>query len=287
MDKNILEPSYKGKVRDVYDLGDQLLLSASDRVSAFDFVFKETFINKGKILTNISNHWFSLIDQVPNHTISNKVSDFPKKYQDPRFEERTVLVHKAKRIDYECIVRGYLMGSGYKDYLKNQKICGVPLPTGLQLGSKLPNPIFTPTTKSDIQDKPITYDELSEKIGIELASTLRDISINLFEWANKKLEKIGIILLDTKLEFGMIDNKISLIDEVFTPDSSRFCKIEEYKDALIKKQSPPSYDKQVLRDYLESISWDKKPPIPSIPNEIIEKTLAKYKEIEEKILCLS
>ncbi len=274
----------RGKVRDVYDLGSQLLLVASDRISAFDFVLPTPVPDKGKILNEISAFWFKKLDRViANHLITTDVSKYPEvaKPFAAQLDRRSMLVQKTDKLEVECIVRGYLAGSGWKDYQKTRTICGIELPKGLSESEKLPEPIFTPTTKAEggAHDENMTFDELAAQIGAPLAQTLKKKSLELYEAGRAWAESRGIILADTKFEFGMIGGQPILIDEVMTPDSSRFWDQKIYA----KGRSQDSFDKQFVRDYLESIKWDKKPPVPELPAEIVQKTKQKYLEAYERI----
>ncbi|MDH5721401.1 MAG: phosphoribosylaminoimidazolesuccinocarboxamide synthase [Spirochaetia bacterium] len=284
------KPDYTGKVRDIYHLDNSMLLVATDRISAFDVVFNEGIPDRGKILTRISNHWFHLLSEFDNHILETDFNKFPEpfnKYPE-LFAERSVLVKKAERIDFECVVRGFLLGSGYKEYEKSGTVCGEKLPSGLSKGGRLPEPIFTPATKVDKgHDENVSFDYMRDKLGDELAGKLKDLSIKAYNTVYEKLYKNGILLADTKLEFGILDNKIILIDEIFTPDSSRFFKIDEYENAVKTGENPPSFDKQIIRDYLETLDWNKNPPPPPLPEDIIEKSGKKYKEIEEIVLCIT
>ncbi len=274
----------RGKVRDVYDLGSQLLLVASDRISAFDFVLPTAVPDKGKVLNEISVFWFKKLETViANHLITADVKKYPedaKKYA-AQLERRSMLVQKTEKLEVECIVRGYLSGSGWKDYQKTRSICGIQLPAGLVESEKLPEPIFTPTTKAEggAHDENMTFDELAQQIGLPLAQTLKRKSLDLYEAGRAWAESRGIILADTKFEFGMVGGQPILIDEVMTPDSSRFWDVKTYQ----KGRSQDSFDKQFVRDYLESIKWDKKPPVPELPKEIVEKTQQKYMDAFERI----
>jgi len=269
---------HKGKVRNVYEVENGLILCASDRISAFDVVFPNGIPSKGKILTAISNKWFSLFSDIPNHIISTYVENFPestKKYKDI-LKDRSVYVKKCKRIDIECVVRGYIIGSGWKEYEKSNEVCGIKLPKGLKMAEKLPEPIFTPAIKNEkLHDENISFEKMKDIVGSELSEKLKDISINIYNRAYKKLFEKNIIIADTKFEFGLFNENITLIDELFTPDSSRFWPLESYKAG----ESPISYDKQYLRNYLETTTWDKTPPAPPLPENIIEKTREKYLEI--------
>ena len=273
----------KGKVRNVYDLGDKLLIIVTDRISAFDVVFPNLIPNKGRVLNSISEFWFNYTsDIVGNHMVTTDVGQYPAELQ--KFSEelkgRSMLVNKVQMIEAECIVRGYLEGSGLKDYRKTGCICGIKLPEGLRQGDKLPEPIFTPSTKAhEGHDENVSFEVLADKIGLEMAHKLKDTSIALYKKASSHAESKGLILADTKFEFGTLDGKLVVADEMFTPDSSRFWATDEYEPGRPQK----SFDKQFLRDYLESINWDKKPPAPQIPEEVVTKTEQKYLEAYEKI----
>jgi phosphoribosylaminoimidazole-succinocarboxamide synthase len=281
-----IKPPRRGKVRDIYDLDDNLLLVASDRISAFDVVLPEGIPGKGRVLNTISKYWFEQTeDIVQNHMISTDVDDYPEELRKHRevLEGRSMLVRKTKPLPVECIVRGYISGSGWKEYKKSNSICGIPLPPGLQESSKLETPIFTPSTKAEegTHDENISFERVAELLGIELAERVRDVSIALYSRARDIAEKKGIIIADTKFEFG-IDEKtgeLILIDEALTPDSSRFWPMDEYKPGGPQK----SFDKQFVRDYLESLDWDKRPPAPSLPSEIVRKTSQKYYEALERL----
>jgi len=275
----------KGKVRDIYDMKDSLLIIVTDRISAFDYVLPTPIPDKGKVLNQISEFWFNqLADIVPHHLITDKTSELPESaatYAD-KLAGRFMIVKKAEKFPVECIVRGYLSGSGWKEYQKKGSICGIELPKGLRESEKLPEPIFTPTTKEDgdgKHDENITLEEMGKQIGIHRAKALKDISIALYKKALRIAEKQGIIIADTKFEFGMLDSKIILIDEVLTPDSSRFWD----KSSFAPGKSQPSYDKQFIRDYLESVNWNKQPPAPELPTEIVEKTRDKYIAIYKRL----
>jgi phosphoribosylaminoimidazole-succinocarboxamide synthase len=274
----------RGKVRDVYDLGDRLLMVASDRISAFDYVLPTPVPDKGKILTQISRFWFDLTtDIVPNHLIAVAVDQFPSSLTAYRsqLEGRTMLVRKTDKINIECVVRGYLAGSGWKEYQKNGKVCGVPLPPGLRESDRLPEPIFTPATKEEQgkHDENISFERMAEIVGKPLATSLKDISLALYKKAADIAEARGLILCDTKFEFGQLNGKITLIDEILTPDSSRFWDKTDYKPG----QSQDSFDKQYVRDYLESIQWNKQPPVPELPEEVVTKTRQKYIDAFKRI----
>jgi len=288
----MITPFYRGKVRDLYDADPYIILVASDRLSAFDVVFHESIPDKGKILTGISCFWFNTIRKsglhqslnFTDHMVSSNISEFPEPYNNYQpFLDRSVLVKKTKRIDYECVVRGYLAGSGYKDYLKTGSVCGHKLPPGLALASKLPSPIFTPATKAPEgkHDENISIETMRADLG-DLAIRLEDISIAIFRFASELMLREGIILCDTKFEFGLLDGNIVLIDEVLTPDSSRYWNLKTYSTG----SNPPGYDKQYVRDFLENSGWNKEPPPPMLPSEVIAKTQSLYKEIESKIQSL-
>ncbi|MCG6144830.1 phosphoribosylaminoimidazolesuccinocarboxamide synthase [Leptospira bandrabouensis] len=279
-------PSYKGKVRDVYDLGDSLLLVATDRISAFDVVFEEPVLDKGKILTRISTAWFRQFPTIPNHLITDDVSKFPPPFQNEEFlKGRSVLVKKAKRIDFECVVRGYLTGSAWKEYKTEGTIAHVPYPKGLEESYQFETPIFTPARKNDSgHDENVSESVMEREVGKELFSQLKEISLFLYNRAHNLMAKQGILLCDTKFEFGLVDGKPILIDEILTPDSSRYWDASTY--ALGK--TPASFDKQILRNWLESTDWDKNPPAPALPESLILELRKKYLELEDKItLCLS
>jgi len=274
----------RGKVRDIYDLGDALLMISSDRLSAFDVIMSEGIPCKGRILTSMTEFWLThLSDIVPNHLISTDINDFPeecKKYSDI-LAGRSMLVKKAEPLAAECIVRGYITGSGWKDYQKTGAICGIELPSGLKESEAFPDPIFTPSTKADVgdHDENVSFDQISEIIGRETAEKLCDLTIKIYKRAREIAEQRGIIIADTKLEFGMIDNEIILIDEVLTPDSSRFWPQDTYEPG----RSQMSFDKQFVRDYLLTLDWDKSPPPPALPEDIISRTKEKYVEAYTKL----
>ncbi|WP_010680942.1 phosphoribosylaminoimidazolesuccinocarboxamide synthase [Acetivibrio cellulolyticus] len=273
----------KGKVRNVYDLGDKILIIVTDRISAFDVVFPNLIPNKGKVLNSISEFWFNYTkDIVGNHVITTDVSQYPEGLS--QFKEelqgRSMLVKKIKMVEAECIVRGYLEGSGLKDYKATGSICGIKLPEGLRQGDKLPEPIFTPSTKaSEGHDQNVSFEELCKEIGTDLANQLKETSIALYNKASKYAESKGIILADTKFEFGLEDGKLVVADEMFTPDSSRFWDMNEYEPGRPQK----SFDKQFLREYIESTDWDKKPPAPVLPDDVIRNTELKYIEAYERL----
>ena len=271
----------KGKVRDVYDLGEHLLLVATDRISAFDVIMPNGIPDKGKILTQMSLFWFDLTsDIVENHLVAHRVEDFPSRLQEysDLLEGRSMLVKKADSYPIECVARGYLAGGGWSDYQNDGAICGIKLPAGLQLAERLPETIFTPATKADSgHDENIPFDEAAKVVGVQALTRLRELTLSLYEKARIHALEQGIIISDTKFEFGHIDGKIILIDEILTPDSSRFWPASSYKVGT----SPLSFDKQYVRDYLETLDWDKTPPAPELPEEIVMKTREKYLEAYE------
>lgn len=269
----------RGKVRDIYDLGDKLLLVASDRISAFDVILPTLIPDKGKILTRLSEFWFDVMKHiVPHHLISTRVEEFPPECQPHKaeLEGRSMLVKKSLPAPVECIVRGYLVGSGWKDYQQSGAVCGIPLPRGLVEAARLDQPIFTPSTKAPVgaHDVNITFDEMASKIGRKRAEKMRDATIAIYSRARDFAEKKGILIADTKLEFGIEGDDILLIDEVLTPDSSRFWPADGYKPG----KTPDSFDKQFVRDYLVNLPWDMKSPPPALPPEIVKKTQEKYAE---------
>ena len=275
----------RGKVRDIYDLGDRLLIVATDRISAFDVVMPDPIPDKGKILTQLSRFWFNLTQEIiSNHIISTKAEEYPKEcrayHEDLR--DRSMLVMKADPLPVECVVRGYLSGSGWEEYQKKGEVCGISLPKGLVESSKLVNPIFTPATKAEIglHDENINFEKMEKIVGKDLAQQLKSISLAVYLKARDFAEKKGIIIADTKMEFGIKDGKLLLIDELLTPDSSRFWPENEYREGGSQK----SFDKQFLRDYLLSIRWDKNPPAPRLPEEVIRKTREKYLEAYERLV---
>ena len=280
-----IKPDAQGKVRDLYDLGDSLLFVATDRISAFDYILEDEIPYKGRVLTQLSRFWFELLDGViDNHLISMDVEDLPEKFQPyaDYLEGRFMLVKKAQMFPVECIVRGYLAGSGLKEYQKQGTVCGIQLPEGLQNSSKLPEPIFTPSTKAEIgeHDENISFEQCAKLVGEEDAAALRSLALKVYTTAADYAAGKGIIIADTKFEFGVIDGKIILADEVLTPDSSRFWPGDQYTVG----QSQPSFDKQFVRDWLTA-NWDKesgtKPP--RLPEDIIQKTSEKYIQAYETI----
>ncbi len=271
-----LTPSARGKVRDIYDLGDKLLIVATDRLSAFDVILPTPIPDKGKVLTQLSAFWFDLLkDVVPNHVIS--ATEFPAPFD--KFEAelagRSMLVKKTEALPIECVVRGYVSGSGWKDYRVSGRICGIDLPAGLQESDRLPRAIFTPATKAvSGHDENISFEQASALIGTELAESVRDVSLKLYERAAAHAEPRGIIVADTKFEFGLLNGELIWIDEALTPDSSRFWPAAHYSPG----GPQASFDKQFVRDYLERMRWPKTPPGPELPLEVVEATRAKYRE---------
>ncbi len=273
----------KGKVRNVYDLGDKLLIVVTDRISAFDVVFDELIPNKGKVLNSISAFWFDYTkDVIGNHVITTDVSEYPMGLSEfkEELQGRSMLVKKVEMLSAECIVRGYLEGSGLKEYQQTGTVCGIKLPAGLKQADKLPEPIFTPSTKeSEGHDINVSFEYLCEKIGVEMATKLKEASINLYLKASKHAESKGLILADTKFEFGIFDGELVVADEMFTPDSSRFWAMDDYQPGRAQK----SFDKQFLREYLETLDWNKQPPAPKLPQDVIDNTAAKYIEAYERL----
>ena len=269
----------RGKVRDVYETGaDQLLIVATDRLSAFDVVMSEGIPGKGWVLTQLSCFWFEMFGKTfPNHFLSSKLSDYPAELHGfaDQLDGRSMLVRKAEPFPIECVVRGYLAGSGLKEYRATGKVCGIGLPAGLSEGSKFDQPIFTPATKATTgHDENITWDEAASTVGRETAQKLRDLSLELYSKGRDYAAERGIIIADTKFEWGRSGNEIILIDEVLTPDSSRFWPQQDY----LPGRPQPSFDKQFVRDYLESLHWNKQPPPPSLPPEVVDKTSEKYRQ---------
>jgi len=275
----------RGKVRDVYDLGDKLLIVSTDRISCFDVVLSDGIPDKGRILTGLSCFWFDFLKEVSaHHLITSDVSKFPgelEKYKS-LIDGRSMLVKKTKPFPVECIVRGYLSGSGWKEYKEKESVCGLKLPSGLRESDKLPEVLFTPSTKADVgHDMNVSQQYIEDLIGTARAGQLRDLSVSIYKKASKYALERGIIIADTKFEFGVDSNgkDIILIDEVLTPDSSRFWPKDQYRPGIPQ----PSFDKQFVRDYLESLNWNKTPPAPNLPGEIIKKTSQKYLEAYKRI----
>ncbi len=271
-----ITPAARGKVRDIYDLGDKLLIVATDRLSAFDVVLPTPIPDKGRVLTQLSLFWFNLLkDVVPNHVLS--ATDFPAPFDSHKDDlaGRSMVVRKAQPLPVECVVRGYVSGSGWKDYRATGKICGIALPVSLRESDRLPQPIFTPATKAAVgHDENISFEQAASLIGKELAERVRAISLEIYRRASAYAEPRGILLADTKFEFGLFHNDLIWIDEALTPDSSRFWPAAQYKPG----GPQPSFDKQFVRDYLERIQWSKTPPGPELPPEVVAATRAKYRE---------
>ncbi len=271
----------RGKVRDVYDLGDRYLFVATDRISAFDVVLSPGIPDKGSILTQISNFWFHRFTGLENHLLESDFDKFPddiRKHDELR--GRSVIVKKCKVVPVECVARGYLVGSGLKEYRETGSVCGIQLEPSLTTASKLRHPIFTPATKEDTgHDINISFEQMAKITGEELATKLRDLTIEIYEEAANYALSRGIIIADTKFEFGLIDDRVIWIDEALTPDSSRFWPADQY----VVGKNPPSYDKQFVRDWLESTGWDKNPPAPELPSDVVEKTREKYLEAYKQL----
>jgi phosphoribosylaminoimidazole-succinocarboxamide synthase len=271
-----------GKVREIFDLGDTLLFVASDRISAFDVILPDPIPHKGAVLNQISTFWFKRFNTIRNHLVTANFEEFPKKLQPFReqLDGRSMIVTKTKPLAVECVVRGYLAGSGWKEYQESQSVCGIELPAGLKLASQLPEPIFTPATKEEQgHDENIDMKRCAQILGDEIANRVKTLSLEIYSRGREHAGQKGIIVADTKFEFGVVDGKLLLIDECLTPDSSRFWP----KDQYVLGQSPPSFDKQFVRDYLETLDWDKTPPAPSLPQDVIAKTSAKYVEAFERL----
>jgi phosphoribosylaminoimidazole-succinocarboxamide synthase len=268
----------RGKVRDVYALGERLLIVATDRLSAFDYVLPTGIPDKGKVLTQLSVFWFDFLREVtPTHFLTADVDEYPEPlpgYRD-QLEGRSMLVKRAQITPIECVARGYLSGSGWKDYQSTGGVCGIPLPAGMQESERLPEPIFTPATKAQSgHDENISFEAVAGQVGPDLAGRLRDLTLGIYRRAAEYAQRRGILIADTKFEFGFVDGELVLADEVLTPDSSRFWPAETYRPG----GPQPSYDKQYVRDYLESIQWNKQPPAPPLPPEVAAKTSEKYKD---------
>jgi len=273
----------KGKVRDIYDLGDELLIVACDRISAYDHVLHPGIPGKGKILSQLTNFWFEhFASLVPNHLLATEVIDYPESlrpFEDSLFG-RSVLVRKAEVVPFECVVRGYLAGSGHREYLETGEVCGIPLPPGLQRAERLPHPIFTPATKAETgHDENVSFDVMCEGAGEELSRRLRDLSLEIYEGGVELAAKSGIILADTKFEFGLVDGEIVIIDEVLTPDSSRFWEADQWEPGV----EPVSLDKQYVRNWLDASGWDHESPPPTLPDEVVLGTLNRYVEAFQRI----
>jgi phosphoribosylaminoimidazole-succinocarboxamide synthase len=270
-----LPPPRRGKVRDVYDLGETLLIVACDRISAYDHVLRPGVPGKGKVLNQLSNFWFARLGKVPNHLLATDPSDFPAELQPHRdhLAGRAVLVRKAQVVPFECVARGYLAGSAYKEYQRDGRACGIALPPGLQRASQLPEPIFTPATKAESgHDENVSYDYVAAAIGDELAGRLRDVTLDLYGLAAAHAADRGLLLADTKLEFGLAGDELLLIDEVFTPDSSRYWDAAAWKPG----EEPASFDKQFVRNWLDGSGWDHESAPPELPPEVVEGTRDRY-----------
>lgn len=274
----------RGKVRDIYDLGDKLLIISTDRLSAFDVVMPNGINDKGAVLTELSAFWFNQTGHiVKNHMITINVDEMPEvcKQHKDILQGRSMLVHKAKPLLAECVIRGYITGSGLKEYNKTGKICGITLPAGLKESDKLSEPLFTPSTKADVgHDESIDYKRLEEIVGADTAKKLEDYTMKIYKFAADYALKKGIIIADTKLEFGTLNGEIILIDEAITPDSSRFWYADKYKPG----QAQDSMDKQVVRNYLETLDWDKTPPAPVLPDNIVKEAQKRYREIADRLI---
>jgi phosphoribosylaminoimidazole-succinocarboxamide synthase len=272
-----------GKVREVFDLGNAFLLVATDRISAFDCVMPNGIPRKGEVLTQISHFWFEKFSSlVPNHLLAKSTDPLPANLQPyaDKLALRSMIVKKAEPLAIECIVRGYLSGSGWKEYKKSQTVCGIKLPAGLTESAELPEPIFTPSTKAESgHDENISFEEACKISGTEIATQARDLSLKIYKAGRDYARERGIIIADTKFEFGLYEGQLILIDEVLTPDSSRFWPASEYAPG----KGQPSFDKQFVRDYLETLDWNKQPPAPELPKEVVEKTTEKYLEAYEKL----
>jgi phosphoribosylaminoimidazole-succinocarboxamide synthase len=269
-------PCRRGKVRDIYDLGDRLVIIATDRISAFDWVLPTGIPGKGRILTALTRFWLQWLG-VPHHLLSTELQDLPTVFQRPELSGRVMLTIKATVVPIECVARGYLAGSGWKEYCQYGSVCGIALPPGLLQASQLPEPLFTPATKAEIgeHDENISWEQMQQRIGAELADELRRRTLDIYHRAAIYAQQRGIILADTKLEFGWgPDGTLLLIDEVLTPDSSRFWPVESYQPG----RSPPSFDKQFVRDWLQQCGWDKRSPPPPLPAEVVRRTAEKYQE---------
>ena len=278
-----IKKAKSGKVREIFDLGDRLLLVASDRISAFDVIMPNGIPRKGEVLTQISHFWFEKFSSLaPNHLLAGANDPLPQNLQPfaDKLARRSMIVKKAKPLAIECIVRGYLSGSGWKEYKKSQTVCGIKLPSGLTESAELPEPIFTPSTKAEAgHDENISFEQAEKIVGKELAGQARDLSLNIYKAGRDYARQRGIIIADTKFEFGLFDSKLILIDEVLTPDSSRFWPADQYAPG----KGQPSFDKQFVRDYLETLDWDKTPPGPQLPDDVVAKTSAKYLEAYERL----
>lgn len=280
-----LELIARGKVRDIYHIDDEhMLIVSTDRLSAFDVVFSQTIPKKGALLTQVSNFWFDRTGHIiRNHLSDLRLEDYVSAEDLPQLQSRSIIVKRLKTLPVEAIVRGYIIGSGWKDYQATGELCGIKLPEGLQQAEQLAEPIFTPSSKAAVGDHDIniSFDDAVELIGEELANQVKDVSIALYKMASDYARDRGIIIADTKFEFGVDENnQLVLIDEILTPDSSRYWPADQYQQGI----SPPSYDKQFIRDYLETLDWDKTPPAPSIPQDIIDRTQQKYQDVHDILI---
>lgn len=272
-----------GKVREVFDLGEHLLFVATDRISAFDVIMPNGIPRKGEVLTQLSHFWFDQTEAlVPNHRVLRAADPLPDTLAAyaPQLQRRSMIVKKAQPLAIECVVRGYLAGSGWKEYKTSRTVCGIPLPAGLQESSELPEPIFTPATKAETgHDENISFEQAAQIVGRDIAEKVRDLSLKIYQHAREYARQRGIIIADTKFEFGLYQGELILIDEVLTPDSSRFWPADQYQPG----RGQPSFDKQFVRDYLETLDWNKTPPGPVLPPEVVEKTTAKYLEAYRRL----
>lgn len=276
------QPVREGKVRQIYEAGDNFLIVATDRISAFDCILPNPIPGKGMVLNSLSAFWFRRFSQIPNHLLSTEPADFPEPFRScaELLKGRAMLARKAEPLPLECVVRGYLAGSGWREYQHSGSVCGVSLPPGLQLASPLPEPVFTPTTKAQSgHDQPLTWQEAESLLGAPLARRVRALSLALYKEGARLAAEHGIIIADTKFEFGLSGGELLLIDECLTPDSSRFWPATDWQPGL----NPPSFDKQFVRDYLESAGWNKTPPAPPLPAEVVKKTAEKYREAYERL----
>jgi phosphoribosylaminoimidazole-succinocarboxamide synthase len=280
-----LQPHHTGKVRDIFDLGDQLLIVSTDRISAYDVVMDQVVPARGVVLSVMTLAWLDRFEGVPNHLVTADPRAFPPPYchHPEALGGRSLLVRKAERFPVECVVRGYITGSGWRSYLADGTVCGLRLPGGLQRSQKLPEPLFTPSTKAEEgHDENITYRQVEELVGEEAAARLRDLSLRLYREGAAYAEPRGVLLADTKFEFGLVDGRLTIIDEVLTPDSSRFWPAAEHRPGA----DPPSWDKQILRNYLDTLDWNREPPPPALTAEVLERTARRYREVLEILFPL-
>ncbi len=277
-----LEPTFEGKVRDLFDLGDRMLIVATDRISAYDVILPDILPGKGVLLNQITLGWYEFFgDELDTHFVTSDVREYPKPFS--RHDElrgRSMLVAKADRFDVECVVRGYLAGSGWREYRRDGTVCGIELPEGLRESDELPEPIFTPATKADSgHDENIPFERMCDIVGRDVAERLRETSVSIYRRGRDYARTRGILLADTKFEFGRVDGRIVLIDELLTPDSSRFWPADEYEPG----RSQRSFDKQFVRDHLDAVGWNHEPPAPRLSDEVIQKTLARYREAHDRL----